>query len=153
MVSESVPAPDSLQQQIDALARRLEQSEKEHRAVREENRALREKSKRDDATIQRLERQFQEVRRRLEQFVGRPAANRLHPLLSRVVTSGARSPIAITAWRAGNRVLHRHRRVVRLGRLPRVATGPVMVMTAIAGKVAGITSRGTGARGPITSPR
>ena len=93
------------------------------------------------------------LRRRLEQFVGRPAANRLHPLLSRVVTSGARSPIAITAWRAGNRVLHRHRRVVRLGRLPRVATGPVMVMTAIAGKVAGITSRGTGARGPITSPR
>jgi transposase len=69
MVSESVPAPDSLQQQIDALARRLEKSEKEHRAVSEENRVLREKSKRDDATIQRLERDFQEVRRRLEQFI------------------------------------------------------------------------------------
>lgn len=69
MFSESVPAPESLQQQIDALARRLEKSEKEHRAVSEENRALREKSKRDDATIQRLEREFQEVRRRLEQFI------------------------------------------------------------------------------------
>lgn len=57
-----MPAPDSLQKQIDALARRLDQSDKE-------NRVLREKSARDDATIQRLQRENQELRRHLDQFI------------------------------------------------------------------------------------
>ena len=69
MVSESVPAPDSLQQQIDALARRLEQAEKEGRSVREENRALSEKAKSDAATIERQAREIQELRRRLDHFI------------------------------------------------------------------------------------
>lgn len=97
------------------------------------------------------------VRRRLRRMIGRPAAARLHPLVSRLITTGASSPVTNAAWRSANRALHRHRRVVRLGRLPRAANGPLMVLTAAAGRVVALTSRGTsrGARvgGPITSPR
>ncbi len=105
------------------------------------------------------------VRRRLRVLVGRPAAARLHPFVSRLLTTGAASPVTNAAWRVANRALHRNRRVVRLGRLPRAANGPLMVLTAAAGRVAAVTSRGTargtsrgtarGARvgGPITSPR
>lgn len=97
------------------------------------------------------------VRRRLRRIIGRPAAARLHPLVSRLITTGASSPVTNAAWRTANRALHRHRRVVRLGRLPRAANGPLMVLAAAAGRVAALTSRGTsrGARvgGPITSPR
>lgn len=61
-MSESGPAPDSLTERLDALARRLEELEKE-------DQALREKSKRDHATIDRLERENRELRRRLDKFI------------------------------------------------------------------------------------
>lgn len=80
------------------------------------------------------------LRRRLQRIVGRPAAARLHPLLSRMIAAGSRSPVAVAGWRTANRALHRHRRVVRLGRLPRIANSPLLVLTAAAGRLAAITS-------------
>ena len=57
-----MPAPDSLDESYDALARRLQQLEESEKAHREQK-------KRDDATIQRLEGENQELRRRMEHFI------------------------------------------------------------------------------------
>lgn len=62
VVTESVPAPDSLLERLQALERRQVELAKE-------NEALRKKSERDDATIQRLERENRELRGRLDQFI------------------------------------------------------------------------------------
>lgn len=69
MVSESVPAPDSLNERLEAMARRLEAVESENRALRTELDRYREQKKKDDATIERLQREKQEVHRRLEKFI------------------------------------------------------------------------------------
>ena len=52
MVSESVPAPESLSEKLEALARRLEAVEKENRALRTEIEKYREQKQRDAATIE-----------------------------------------------------------------------------------------------------
>lgn len=65
----SVPAPDSLTERLEALERRQAELEKENGALRKENETLRKKSERDDATIQRLERENRELRGRLDQFI------------------------------------------------------------------------------------
>lgn len=69
MVSESVPAPDSLQKQIDALTRRLEEVVEDSRLIRTERDALREQSNRDRSKLEKLERENQELRRRIDQFI------------------------------------------------------------------------------------
>lgn len=61
-MSESVPAPDSLTEKLDALARRVEELERADKAHREQK-------KRDDAKIERLERENQDLRRRLDKFI------------------------------------------------------------------------------------
>lgn len=62
MVIESVPAPESLDEKLEALARRLDEVERE-------NRALREEKKKDATTIQRQERVIEGLRRRIDQFI------------------------------------------------------------------------------------
>ncbi len=69
MVSESVPAPDSLNEKSEAPARRLEQMVEELRILRVEREAHREQTKRDGARIEKLERENQELRRRIDQFI------------------------------------------------------------------------------------
>ncbi len=69
MVSGSVPAPDSLEKKLDALARRLDKVESENRELVGERDALLQKARNDAATIERLERENRELRRRLDQFI------------------------------------------------------------------------------------
>ena len=57
-----MPAPESLQDKIEELTRRLERLDSAHRKVLEENQALRRQQAKDAATIQ-------ELRRRLDHFI------------------------------------------------------------------------------------
>lgn len=64
-----MPAPDSVTERLDALARRLEALEQENRALKAENETLRGQAKQDAARIERLTRENQELRRRLDHFI------------------------------------------------------------------------------------
>lgn len=61
MVSESVPAPDSLHERFEELARRFERLEREHQRVVEENRALRRQQEKDAATIREQQRRIDQL--------------------------------------------------------------------------------------------
>lgn len=62
VVNEMVPAPESPQKQLEHLLRRLEQLEREHQALREQKKLA-------DAKAERLEKENQELRRRLDKFI------------------------------------------------------------------------------------
>lgn len=78
-----MPAPESLTDKIEALARRLEAMEQESRALKAENETLRRQSKQDAATIERLNRENQELRRRLDRFIRQYFGGRKNEGLSR----------------------------------------------------------------------
>lgn len=78
--------------------------------------------------------------RRVARVIGPHGAVRLHPILRGVVSTGANSRVAAAAWVNGNLLLHRHRRIVRIGPLPRSANPVVMLMLAAAGRFTALVS-------------